>query len=39
MNDALGREGCQAVPLEESTAATGYWPGKVVVLDKMIGLH
>jgi hypothetical protein len=34
-----GREGCHAVPLDESTAATGNWPGKVVWLDAMTGLH
>jgi hypothetical protein len=39
MYEAFGRDGCHAVPFDESTAATGYWPGNVVVLDAMTGLH
>lgn len=39
MNAASGREGCHAVPFDESTAAMGYWPGNVVWLDEMTGLH
>ena len=39
MNAASGRDGCHAVPFEESTAATGNWPGNVVWLEEMTGLH